>query len=301
MREILSVALIQPTFDPEKAWGPINGPYSLNMNKVVAERIWSQIKIGIKNALRDRSKPNIILIPELHLGHSYVSNLKNIAIKHGVLIIAGLDFKKDPTSDKHIENVAQIIIPNKWPKRNHNSNAKVVKFGKTNFTYMEKNRFNNQLEEPNNCFESPEPNMYILSSKDFGNIGLMICSDFFDIERYLIYQGKIHHLFVIALNKDLNSYFHLAESLTRLLYSNIVVCNSGVFGGSVVHSPYSNPNKRTIYKREGQDLFAYQVIKLPVKSLDTAQNFDFTKDKNKAGIQFKAHPPGYKKSSLKPL
>jgi hypothetical protein len=314
MEDYLNIALIQPTFDPGSAWTAsktsldpdtnrmVNkATYYLNMNKTVAESIWTQIRIGIKNVMRNEIKPNIILIPELHLSQSHFDDLQGIAQRNGVMIIAGLDFIKNEVDNTLIENAAKIIVPNNWPERNYNSGSQVIKFGKTHFTYMEKMRFKQQASPPKECKELQEPNMYILSSKHFGNIGLMICSDFFDIERYLIYQGRIHHLFVISLNKDVNTYFHLAESLTRLLYANIVVCNSGVYGGSVVHSPFYDSFKRTIYKHGGPSLFNYQVVQVPVKTLDAAQKFDFSnKDRKDEGILFKAHPPGYKRTPFDP-
>ncbi|WP_435522673.1 hypothetical protein [Chryseobacterium indoltheticum] len=144
---------------------------------------------------------------------------------------------------------------------------------------MERNMFNNI--EGNICKEDPEQNMYIFQTKNFGNFGIMICSDIFDIERMLLYQTKIHHLFIISLNKDLNTYFAMAESLARMLYCNVVICNTGYYGGSVVISPYEDNNKRTVYKYQGQNMFNTHIVNIPVDSLDIAQKFDFANDDKK--------------------
>jgi hypothetical protein len=88
-----------------------------------------------------------------------------------------------------------------------------------------------------------------------------------------------------STNKDLQSFYHLAESLSRIIFCNVVVCNTGFYGGSVAVSPYKGPHKRTIYRHEGNQLFTRQVIKLPVKELDDAEKG--------SNSDFKSKPPGY--------
>jgi hypothetical protein len=143
--------------------------------------------------------------------------------------------------------------------------------------------------------------MYVFQSEIFGRFGIMICSDIFDIERMMLYQGMIHHLFIISLNKDLNTYFAMTEALSRLLYCNIILCNTGYFGGSVAISPFSDPNERIIYKYQGQRMFNTNIISVPVASLDAAQKLDYSIPDKKNKL-FKASPPGYhdKITQLKP-
>ncbi|MBI2258646.1 MAG: hypothetical protein HYU67_07080 [Flavobacteriia bacterium] len=296
MNEILRIGLIQPVIDPDKSWG--KGPYNINIDPVTASRVWQEIKSGISLLLKDSNKPDVILIPELHLPIDKISLIKSISLRNNVVIIAGTDFYKDPLFNR-VRNRGVITIPNNWGSRLISSRLKSLMFGKTYFTYMEKGMFNNLAL--NKCVEDPEQNMYIFKSGKFGNFGIMICSDIFDIERMLLYQTRIHHLFIISLNKDLTTYFHMAESLARLLYCNIVICNTGFYGGSVVISPFDTPQDRLIYKYQGQKMFNIHSVSVPIKSLDNAQNFDFSKyNKKKNGIKFKASPPGYfdKKSRL---
>jgi hypothetical protein len=86
----------------------------------------------------------------------------------------------------------------------------------------------------------------------------------------------------------------MADALTRLLYCNVVICNTGFYGGSYAVSPLDNSNDRTIYKYIGQKMFNFQKLRIPVKTLDIAQNFDFAKDDKKLNkIKYKASPPGY--------
>jgi hypothetical protein len=205
------------------------------------------------------------------------------------MIISGIDFQRNPGNYSKIRNRGIITIPNNWGTENYSSRLTSLYFGKTYFTYMERGMFKNI--DGIKCSEDPEQNMYVFQSEDFGRFGIMICSDIFDIERMMLYQARIHHLFVISLNKDLNTYFSMCESLSRLLYCNVLICNTGHYGGSLVISPYRDANERLIYKYQGQRMFNTHVVSVPLKSLDEAQKTDYVIDvKEKT---FKASPPGY--------
>lgn len=304
MRNYLKIGMIQPVIDPDLCWNEdpafvatekLAGkgtPYKLNIDKLTAERVWQEITEGLRTMIKSDNCPEIILIPELHLPPSKVSELKKISKRHNVMIIAGIDFIRNPVHPTKIRNRGIIIVPNNWGMANLSTRYTALYFGKTYFTYMERAMFGNI--EGTKCYEDPEQNMYVFQSTEFGNFGIMICSDIFDIERMMLYQTRIHHLFIISLNKDLNTYFAMGETLTRLLYCNVVICNTGQYGGSLAISPYEDSNERTIYKYHGQRMFNTQVVNLPVSGLEAAQRFDFANQNKKAhNIKFKASPPGF--------
>lgn len=303
MEDYLKVGLIQPVINPNLCWNSDDKfiksetkagreiPYNLNIHPLMAERVWQEIVEGMRMLLKSDNLPDIILIPELHLPVSKISNLKAFSKKYNVIIIAGIDFQRNPLSRDKIRNRGIITIPNNFGMSKFSTAVTSLHFGKTYFTYMEKSMFKNINGDI--CCEDPEQNMYIFKTKHYGNFGIMICSDIFDIERMMLYQTKIHHLFIISLNKDLNTYFSMAETLTRLLYCNVIICNTGYYGGSMAISPYENVNDRTIYKYQGQNMFNTQLVNIPIKSLDVAHNFDFSNDKREKSIKYKASPPGF--------
>ncbi len=304
MRNYLKIGMIQPVIDPDLCWNedPVfiateekagkGTPYKLNIDKLSAERVWQEIKQGLRTMIKSDDCPDIILIPELHLPQSKVTELKQLSKRHNVMIIAGIDFMRNPIHPNKIRNRGIVIVPNNWSTPNLSTRYTALYFGKTYFTYMERAMFSNI--EGTRCDEDREQNMYIFKSAEFGNFGIMICSDIFDIERMLLYQTRIHHLFIISLNKDLNTYFAMGETLARLLYCNVVICNTGQYGGSLAISPYEDSNERTIFKYQGQRMFNTQVVNVPVSSLEAAHQFDFANgNKKKSNILFKASPPGF--------
>ena len=60
MREELKIGLIQPVINPNLCWNAgtsfkkLNGhkPYYLNIDKLAAERVWQEIKEGLKLLLK---------------------------------------------------------------------------------------------------------------------------------------------------------------------------------------------------------------------------------------------------------
>lgn len=288
MENYLNIGLIQTTLDFSIAWNP-----QLRMTEFESKRIWQEIKNGISNLniVAPSVKPKIIILPEFSLPLEYENELVQISKTTGCVFIAGLDFIISQIDDqKYIENKAIVVVPNSWPEDKRSVYASKMYFGKCFFSNIELKVFNDKYEPKSN------DSMYIFDAGEYGNIGVAICADFFDIERFELYKGRIHHMIVIAYNKDVNSFYFLAEAISRLVFCNVVICNTGYYGGSIVFSPYEKQYKRYIYKHEGGKLFASQVLSLPVKDLDEFQR-DHQISLNESRT-FKSLPPNYKQIKL---
>lgn len=282
LKDFLKVGLIQTIVDDAITWLPDS--QSINMSEIAEEGVWQEIKKGFRALNNSNERPNIIILPELTLPHGYLRDLATLSKTTGTVVIAGLDFEEVP--NKMVRNRAVVIVPQNWPESSWSTSVKTYYYGKTFFSQSEKDLFGKYTPQ---LHPFPDPTMYIMEAGPFGIIGVAICSDFFDIERFVIYKGRIHHMIVISHNQDIHSYYFLAEAISRLVYCNVVICNTGLHGGTLVFSPYRDSYKRIIYRHEGADLFSSQVLRLPVFQLDKAQEED---DVEKI---FKAIPPGYTK------
>lgn len=284
MKDYLKVAIVQPTLDNNVAWSKYS-PNAPKMDYAEAMRVWKQIihtLDGFIN-LEDYRKPQIIIFPELTIAERFESEIRQLADQTGCIIITGLDFI---VNDNVVENKALVAIPYNWPHKNGRSRAKTFYFGKRTLAREEKN----YLESCGNITFSPCNSFYLLNAGEFGRIGLAICADFYDIERFALYKGRIQHLFIIAYNKDIKSFYYLCEAISRLVYCNVIICNTGHYGGSICFSLRDKDHKRYIYRHEGAELFASQIVSLPIKSFKDAQKTD-----GKAlESGYKNPPPGYK-------
>ena len=281
MKDLLNIGIIQAVVDADLTWN--NAP---QMDLYEANAIWKQIQAAFASfqEMSVTNRPDIVVIPELAVATNYESRIKDYARKLGTIVIAGLDFM--PKGEDGIGNQALVCIPRDWPKGENVGNVqqKMFYFGK-HFASREEEKI---IREKWKKTFKPCNEFYIVDLKEYGKLGVSICADFYDIERYAIYKGRIQHLLIIANNKDIKSFYFLAEAISRLVYCNVVICNSGHYGGSVCFVPAKKDYERYSYKHEGADLFTTQIVSLPVDSLWRAQLED-----EEALRNFKNPPPGY--------
>lgn len=225
MKETLKVAIVQTIVDSTVTWN--NSP---KMDLYEANAIWRQVQSAFTSfgEMSVTNRPDIVILPELSIASVFESKLKKYGANIGAIVIAGLDFVS--IDDKFVENKALFYIPNSWPK---DENTGVVKsqtfyFGKHFASNEEKEAFKKWKVDFKPCNE-----FLIVDLAEYGKMGVSICADFYDIERYAIYKGRIQHLLIIANNQDVKSFYYLAEAISRLVFCNVVICNSGHYGGSV--------------------------------------------------------------------
>jgi len=286
LNDFLRVGIIQTTLDNKLAWND-DPNKKITMNHYDAERLWEEVKDGFITIfnLPVNQRPQLIVLPELSIPSYREKDLDDLCKKAAAVVIGGIDFKE---KERNVENKAVVKVPSNWPEQRFSRFVSTFYFGKNFFSELEKEYFKKK-EVTGKSY----PYIPILDAGEFGNIGVAICADFFDIERFLLYKGRIHHMIVIAYNKDVKSFYFLAEAISRLVYCNVIICNTGYYGGSISFSPYKKEYKRYIYKHEGSKLFTTQIINLPVNELDRAQSNDSEKNDS-----FKTPPPGYEKKGI---
>lgn len=277
----IRVAVIQTTMDVNLLW---HEDKPLKMDLLEEARVWREIRDAVApmSQLNKSRKPHFILLPELSIHAKRHGEIQMLAEQTGCIIIGGEDYLIG--KENHVENRALVTVPLKWPFAEGNTPKKQFYIGK-HFASKEESKL---LKQHKLDFQSHD-RFYILNTGRFGNVGISICADFYDIERYAIYKGRVQHIFILAYNKDIKSFYFLAEAISRLVYCNVVICNTGHFGGSIAFSLFDEEYKRYIYKHEGALLFTSQIISLPVATLVEEQHRDSLEHND----MFKSQPPGY--------
>lgn len=281
LAETVSVGLV-PTLLPDSSWTEGRLPMSVE----AAEHSWVEIERAFRQFHAASDPPQVVVIPEVSVPEGRLAALRRLAAGLGCLVIAGLDFQM--TNDG-VVNRAAVLVPTRWPEVGSSHTARTIFVGKT-YPADEELRHVSSMTPP--AVFSSDPTLWVFDAGHLGRFGVCLCFDFMDVDRPPLYRAQIHHLFVLAHNKDIGSFGHIAESLCRTIYCNVVVCNTGWYGGSVALAPFFDHARRPVFQMLGSELSCAQVIRLPVAAMDAAiRRGVLAQDGRRI---FKARPPGFR-------
>ena len=235
------------------------------------------------------AKPKIVILPELSLPQTRLNDFEKLVCALNVIAFVGTDYGLD-RENRQARNEGVVFIPRGFWQEHPSKNCARIIFGKSHAAPKERAKLS-ELTPPWSLVGDQK--VYVFDAEKYGRIGVSICYDFMDLERAVMYRDQIHHLFVLAYNRDLGMFRSLADSLSRTVFCNVIVCNTGFFGGSIAVSPYYEAHRRTLYSHDGKGLFTTQVIQLPIKGIQEARMGRTGSTKVLKKIQeFKDPPPG---------
>ena len=284
LKDNLNVGIVQTSLDYMAAWKRDASAWhdAVRISALEEQRARKEIRHYLSSLNALEKKSDIILLPELSVPLAYENRLKSASEAMQSIIIAGLDYKIESRNPKVVSNEAVVIVPKILRGKKIARRTEVRRVGKTYPAPEEKNK----LQSLNINFQS-NPTVWLFESEDLGQFGVAICYDFMDLDRIVLYRNKIQTLFILAYNRDITSFGHIAEAICRTVFCNVVICNCGHYGGSLAVSPYRDPYKRTVYQHSGAQLTSAQVIELPLSALKKHQN-------QKSNLsEFKSLPPGF--------
>ena len=291
LKESINIGLVQTTINNSEAWKKDAKFPRISPSQDV--HVWNEICKAMREFVDSDKKPHIILFPELSIPVTRLDDFEKLVAELNVIAIAGVDYQVN-NSKRIVKNEGIVFVPQGFWRRNSSRYCTRIIFGKAHPAPLENSMLTNA--SPPWSFRG-DHNVYLFDLNEYGNAGISICYDFMDIERALMYRGKIHHLFVLAYNKDVGMFHSLAESLSRTIYCNVVVCNTGFYGGSIAVSPFYDSFRRKLFSHEGGNLFTTQVFTLPLKYLDDSLSGIPKKStvKESEKLLFKDPPPGIEK------
>lgn len=262
--EYLPVGIVQTTLNAALAWNETMA--APKMSSAQDALAWQEICKAMRAFKDGDLAPKMVVFPELSLPRTRLDDFEKLVCALNVIAFIGVDYRLN-RSNKTARNEGIVFIPSGFWKERRSRNCTRVIFGKSHAAPGEARALNRFSPSWSHLGDEK---VYIFDAERYGKIGVSICYDFMDLERAVMYRGRVHHLLVLAYNQDLGMFRSLADSLARTVYCNVIVCNTGYYGGSVAVSPYHAAYKRTLYSHNGNELFTTQVVNLPVKGIAEA-------------------------------
>nr|WP_281364571.1 RNA-directed DNA polymerase [Thermosipho japonicus] len=276
LKPFLRIGIFQPTINY------FAGNYKyINNDMSYKEPIVSMLRKEIIVALKVFQEKDIDLLiaPELSIPKDIEKDIIEWSKKTGKIAIYGTEYylNNDEVSNRY------VLL---WP---YNDIYLLKVHGlKKYFNNVERKYFKER-----NITIVEDDKIVIYSSENIGVFSILICYDALSLETLSFLKGYVDTIFVPAYNKDVNTYIGLADAMSKLVFCNFVIANTGVYGGSVVRIPYYDIHKREALTLEGNRIFGAQVVDIPIKHLQ-----NYRKEISKMGEEpndrkFKAFPPGY--------
>jgi len=276
MKDKINIGIIQTVMDAKAAW-----EFGAPMSPSEAAAAIHQVELGFRSFKDSGHSPDIVLLPELAIPGHYVEQLMTLGNDLKAIVISGVDYRFDVASGGYI-NEAVVIIPSVLGTRRLSRLPYIRKVRKCYPAPAEAAGLAKFGQQFTGGSEVP-----IFDAGSLGFFSVAICYDLTDVQRLALYRPHIQHLFVLAYNQDLNSFRYVAEAAARMDFANIVICNTGFFGGSLCISPYYEPHMRTVFSFEGQKLFSAQIFAIEVEDLANHQRSPTMAKK------WKSLPPGF--------
>lgn len=244
-----------------------------------------------------RGKADFLVLPEFFLPRQFLfKHIKPICERTGIIMIGGMEYGPgylDDSSHEPLNNEAFIAIPYELQtyRKNEHIEYKYRQSSLICVPKIEPAPDEDRVLQENGYSFSGGNKLYIFDSSSLGAWAILICFDFLNLSLQTLLQGKIQNLFVLTFNKDIEGFAGMADTIQRLLMCNVLVCNTGLYGGSLAYSPHRHRISRYKYRVQGNNVGVAVTIELPLKKLAEFQRTG--KQPEQKGDKFIERPPYY--------
>ncbi|MGR5414121.1 RNA-directed DNA polymerase [Vibrio astriarenae] len=243
---------------------------------------YENINSLINNILKSKKEVDYVVFPECSIPRRWAFHIAKKLAQRNISLICGVEYYKE---NRFFRNDCLVSLTTKWP--NYNTHF-LIRQPKCLPAHSEKQALDEQglsLYQPTTIREM----LPIYKHGDF-HFGVLICSDLTNPSNRIHFQGKVDSLFVLAWNKDTNTFSFLVDSAAHDIHTNIIQVNNRTYGDSRVRTPETKPFRRDLVRLKGglEDYFV--IAKIDYQALRTYHQ-------NRGGDQFKPVPIGFECSA----
>jgi len=199
---------------------------------------------AINDILRSERRLDYVVFPEASVPRRWAYSSATKLSKSGISVLVGLENE----SQKGVYfNDAMVSLTTSWPGY------------KSHVVYMQPKLLPaheeaDYLQKKKRFMRKPKTSEGRLVYKHGDHFfGVLICSDFTNIDNRRALQGLVDSLFVLEWNRDVNSFSALVEAAAQDLHAYIIQSNNREYGDSRVRAPLAQSFARDIVRVKGGD------------------------------------------------
>ncbi len=237
--------------------------------------------------LAKEEKCDLLVLPELSVPYRWLPFMVKYSRIHQVGLIFGMEYwiAKSP------ETVAYNFITTALPIRNKDDykTCCLTIRCKNHYSPFEKK----ELQRSHHAIPD-EPTKYDLFRWRGCQFSAYNCYELADIEDRSIFKSELDFLVACVLNKDINYFSSIVESVVKDLHCFVVQVNCSEYGDSRIVRP-TNRERMDLVRVSGGENNTILTSKLNIKKLRDFQCLDYSEtDKD-----FKPTPPGFECDKVK--
>jgi hypothetical protein len=231
--------------------------------------------------LAKEEKCDLLVLPELSVPYRWLPFMVKYSRIHQIGLVFGMEYwiAKSP------ETVAYNFITTALPIRNEDDykTCCLTIRCKNHYSPFEKK----ELQRSHHTVPD-EPTKYDLFRWRGCQFSAYNCYELADIEDRSIFKSELDFLVACVLNKDINYFSSIVESVVKDLHCFVIQVNCSEYGDSRIVQP-TNRERMDLIRVSGGDNNTILTSKLNIKKLRDFQCLDYSETDK----EFKPTPPGF--------
>ena len=195
---------------------------------------------------RCRPRPNYVLFPECSLPRRWAMPIATKLVTQGISLIAGLEYRTDPTDSKKLHNEVLVALKTNFPGY---PTSLCLLQAKECAAWHEGEELRKRGKRlPKYKAKKGRHAVYVHAKLCFG---VLICSELTNIRNRALFQGKVDALFIPEWNSDLESFGALVEASALDVHCYVAQANNRKFGDSRMRAPFKKSHLRDVIRLKG--------------------------------------------------
>ncbi len=234
-----------------------------------------------------KDKPRYVVFPELSIPRRWLPGLAQHFLRQEISLIAGAEYRAAGNGSAEVINEAKLFLTDNRLGYTHGC---VVTQQKGLPAHGERDNLRQMFGLSFADHKSPTCQKRIYSHFGF-DFGLLVCSELTNIGLRSKFRGQVDALFVLAWNRDLDSFASLVESTALDVHCYVILSNNRKYGDSRVRTPCIQNWRRDLVRLKGglEDYFV--VTEIDIHALREFQSHHEPPTGDEA--TFKPFPEGF--------